>query len=402
METPKNCILYDWLTFSAPGWTFDRAVDFLNLRRDGWVKGLASRYHYAERAQLNGVHVHYTPESLVGKYNAGVCVELSGQGCRCFETFSGMDMQELCDKVRAAGLHVSRVDVAYDDFDGHIDIQKMASQAHDFHFTSRLQTRKIVDEARISETEVSGVTVSHGSRQSRIFIRCYDKKYERGRFDLDHWVRLEIMFRDENAVGFLDAPGGIGEKWAGVLRNYLMYREPSSDTNKRRWEVSPWWSELLGAAEALKVSSKKDLDYNISKFREYIYGHMRKSFLTMMKIDGPFLFMLNMLRNASEIELNDKQSELVRRFGHADPNDLQRFQDFLDEFWKEIHPHDFDPAAYGNDEWSLGDSLQAQQAERFLEQKRQDAQNTELENDAASFDPDELGGDQSDGEPDSL
>lgn len=368
MDCPNNCILYDWLTFSNLAWTYDDAVDFLNLRGDGWVMGLASRYRYAERAQLNGIHIHFTPESLAGKYNAGVCVELSGQGCRAFETFSGMTMQQLCDRVRGLGLNVSRLDVAYDDFSGLIDIDKMAVQAKKFYFTSRLQVRKIVDESKISESEIAGVTVSHGSRESRIFIRCYDKKYERSRFDLDHWVRLEIMFRDENAVGFLDAQGGIGEKWAGVLRNYLMYRDPSEDSNKRRWEVSGWWSELLGNAEALKVSSKKDLEYNISKYRDFVYKHMQRTFFTMMQIDGPYMFFEMMLRGMSEDGLNDYQREMIRRYKHSDSSEFDRFKDMALEVSHQLikEKYGVDPAAFGNDEWSLGDSVQADQAQKFL------------------------------------
>lgn len=334
----ENCILYDWLTFSSPLFDLDSIKDFLGLfGMSGWVDNLPSRYHYAHRAQLNGIHIHYTPADNPGKYNPGVCVEFSGSGCRFFETVSQLDMQGLCDLLISSGFHVSRVDVAYDDFQGFIDLQQMAGQASRFEFTSRCQAREIVDSSKISDSKDSGLSIMHGSRSSHIFIRCYDKRYERSRFDLPHWVRLEIMLRDANAVGFLQASGSIGEKWAGVLNNYLAYRDPTEDTNKRRWPVSEWWKTLLSSAERLSVASRKDEDYNLNKFREFVYHHMSKTFYTALMVDGP-VFVLSMLKQSvkSVDELSFKHQEIIRRFSHSDLDQIHRFLDFCSQFESEL------------------------------------------------------------------
>lgn len=338
-EVPENCILYDWLTFSSPFIELADVQFFLGLDgQSGWVYDLPSRYHYAHRAQLNGVHIHYTPFDVTDKkYNSGCCVEFSGSGCRFFETVSHMDMQALCDQVVARGFNVSRVDIAYDDFSGLIDIEKMAEQASRFEFTSRLQAREVINSSKISESETSGISITHGSRSSHIFIRCYDKKYERSRLDLQHWVRLEIMLRDVNASGFLTATGSIGEKWSGVLNNYLQYRDRADDSNKRRWKISQWWLDLLSSAERLRLAVRKDEEYNVSKFRDFVYHHMKKTFLTALALDGP-VFVLSMLSGsmASMDTLSIKQQEIIRRFSSCDRDQLQRFIDFCQQFYSEL------------------------------------------------------------------
>lgn len=326
----ENCILYDWLTFSVPDFDLDSVLAFLNLPTGlSWSTGLGSKLKYGERWAFQGISVHFTSTLDSRRLNAGVCVEMSGQGCRAYETYSGHSMSDLVSRVRSAGYSVTRVDIAYDDFEGKIDLDHMADQARDFHFTSRLQRRKIVDESQISDLELAGLTVSHGSKSSRIYIRCYDKRIERNAMDLyPHWVRLEIQLRDENAIGFLDAPEDIGTKFAGVLRNYLSYRDPSpTDSNKRRWKESSWWTELLGAVQAIKISSSKDVDYNKDHFDEFVYGHLHNVIRTAVLCDGAEGFLRRVF--AYDEKLPSKYMKLLETSGCSDSAELQSFFDVL-------------------------------------------------------------------------
>lgn len=325
-----NCILYDWLTFSLPDFSLQETIAFLNLPDNlNWQEGLGSRLFYAERRAFSGISIHSTSDLDSRRLNAGCCVEMSGQGCRAYETYSGKSMSDLISRVRSAGLSVSRVDVAYDDFQGLIDIQLMAAQAREFHFTSRLQARKIVDESQFSDIEVAGLTVSHGSKSSRIYIRCYDKRIERNAMNIyPHWVRLEIQLRDENAVNFLDYPVDLGSKFAGLLRNYLLYRDPvDSDSNKRRWPVSSWWSDLLGDIESISVSSKKDLDYNKDRFDDFVFDHMHNVIKTGVLLYGPVQFLRRVFGFSDDMPT--KYKRLLSEYSVADPKDLQRFFDFM-------------------------------------------------------------------------
>lgn len=325
-----NCIIYDWLTFSLPDFSLQETLSFLNLPDTiQWDEGLGSRLFYAERRAFSGISIHFTSDLDSRRLNAGCCVEMSGQGCRAYETYSGKSMSDLISRVRSAGLSVSRVDVAYDDFQGLIDIQHMAAQAREFHFTSRLQARKIVDESQFSDIEVAGLTVSHGSKSSRIYIRCYDKRIERNAMNIfPHWVRLELQLRDENAVNFLDNSDLLGFKFSGVLKNYLLYRDPvKTDTNKRRWPVSRWWSNLLDDIDVISIASKKDLDYNRDRFDDFVFDHMHNVIKTAVLLYGPVEF-LRRVFGFSE-DMPTKYKRLLSEYASADPAELQRFFDLI-------------------------------------------------------------------------
>ena len=326
-----NCLLYDWLTFTLPDLTLQETLSFLNLPDNiSWTEGLGSRLFYAERRAFSGLSIHSTPDLDSRRLNKGCCVEMSGQGCRAYETYAG-SMSSLISRVRDAGYSVSRVDIAYDDFSGVIDLDRMAQQARDFHFTSRLQARKVVDSSEFSDLEISGLTVSHGSKSSNTFFRCYDKRVERNAFNIfPHWVRFEIQLRDVNASGFLDLPGDLGSKFAGLLRQYLLYRDPiESDSNKRRWPVSSWWSDFLGSAEAISVASSRDLDYNKDRFDEFVYDHMHNVIKTAILLDGPIAF-LRRVFGFSE-GLPSKYQRLLSQFSVADNSELQKLFDLLSQ-----------------------------------------------------------------------
>lgn len=325
-----NCIIYDWLTFSLPDFSLQETLSFLNLPDTiRWDEGLGSRLFYAERRAFSGISIHSTSDLDLRKLNKGCCVEMSGQGCRAYETYSGKSMSDLISRVRSAGLSVSRVDVAYDDFQGLIDIQHMAAQAREFHFTSRLQARKIVDESQFSDIEVAGLTVSHGSKSSRIYIRCYDKRIERNAMNIfPHWVRLELQLRDENAVNFLDNSDLLGFKFSGVLKNYLLYRDPvKTDTNKRRWPVSRWWSNLLGDIDTISIASKKDLDYNRDRFDDFVFDHMHNVIKTAVLLYGPVVFLRRVFGYSEDMPT--KYKRLLSEYASADPAELQRFFDLI-------------------------------------------------------------------------
>lgn len=331
-----NCLLYDWITFSSPCLCLSECIKWLGLPSNlDWEKQLGSRLRYRYRDFFHGISIHYTPEDDDKKLNPGVCVEMSGSGCRAFETYTNSDIGALIERIKAYGYHVSRLDIAYDDFSGVIDLETMANQARNFWFTSRLQRCAILSESKISETEIAGLTVGHGSKSSRIYIRCYDKRYERSAIDeLEHWVRFEIQLRDENAMGFINFSAPLGAKFSGVISNYLNYREQGIDENKRRWKLSPWWVSFLGDCEKISISSKKTEDYNRDRFNAYIWS-LRNVIKTAILLEGPSKFLADMI--AGSEALPARYDQLIRECGVHDLNEIRRFMEFYE---KEIANHD--------------------------------------------------------------
>lgn len=343
VDFQENCILFDWLTFSIPVFPdellgrsgsachalWSDVAAFLGLETQDWNADLTSSLCYEFRAACGGISIHYTTpfydSSASGKKrNLGFCVEMSGQGVRFFETFGKGSVPDLLRQILAFstkyGWNCSRLDLAYDDFTGLINLSVMADQAQVYAFTSRSQSRKIFRESS-SDPEADAITVCHGSRSSNIFIRCYDKRLERSRLDVPHWVRLEIQFRHENAIGvikFLQADS-VGNVFSGVLSNYLIYRDPNpSDSNKRRWDVSPWWEKLLRGIAPIMITEKKTVEYNFEDVQKWVHGTMSSAVKTLLALEGDSAFLD--YAKSTEKEIPEKYKKLLRDYGKDSPD----------------------------------------------------------------------------------
>lgn len=284
----KNALLYDWFTVSFSGVDKETIIHVLGMDSYPWqTADNGSRLKYASRLYFDGVSVHWTPDNDF-KHNAGVCLEMSGHGCRDFETFGHGDWLQLFDFVKLTGGQVSRIDIAFDDFTGLIDLNCMAAFARKFWFTSRSQKVRIMEESEDGEPDHLGISVCHGSKSSDLYLRCYDKRVEKHAWEIPHWVRFEVQLRHDNCQGFLDAPGFLGERFRGVIANYLNYRCPHPDrlSNKRTWEVCPWWSRFLQGAAALSVNQKKDVEYNKDRLEKHVYGRNHNCLATSILADG--------------------------------------------------------------------------------------------------------------------
>lgn len=126
---PENCLVVDWLTVvcNTSGIGFEHLVNCLGMFNLNWLHKEGSFRNYARRAEWGKITIHYTPPEYEtipdASYNVGCCMELSGQGCREYESFGRGDWAALIYgfmELKEAGIDVrfSRLDIAYDDFRG--------------------------------------------------------------------------------------------------------------------------------------------------------------------------------------------------------------------------------------------------------------------------------------------
>ena len=92
-----------------------------------------------------------------------------------------------------------------------------------------------------------------------MYMRIYDKARERGFEDGRHWVRCELVLKQDHATNFLINQEPLGVKFRGVIYNYFRFVTPlKTDANKRRWKMRKYWSVFLDGAEKISVFSKKE------------------------------------------------------------------------------------------------------------------------------------------------
>lgn len=343
-EDRKNCVIIDWLSFSHKLLTVDEMIAVLGLSGESWVDEEHSKLRYERRKIFLHITVHYTPVRYVPGsicqtvpstiYNPGVCVEFSGQGCREFEEFSSVGWSDLLTWIHdessnevkcampAEGLpfpdvvmqisvprsckvcQISRLDLAYDDFDGVLNINTLAECTRLHNYTSLLSKHSIIEDSEINNPDHTGISVCFGSRSSNVFFRFYDKRVERAAWDLEHWVRAEIQLRSAAAVGALDCLcSGMpcGELHSNICYRYLNFRDPGSDSHKDRWHICQWWLDFLESVVSIALFSRKDVEYNKNRMDNYAYKQNHNHTLTELACDGIGAYLLRLLEFREQI-----------------------------------------------------------------------------------------------------
>ena len=211
-----NLVMYDWVSITSKIHSPQNFIELLGMQNVSWelVKGARG---YMDRLYWGSISIHYN-----GREDMGVWLEMSGQGCRSFETFGNGDYESLFDEVRqnSGEMNLTRLDVAFDDHEGLLDFGVLLEDTRSFDYVSKAR-RWDISESWDDLKRVKGYSIYHGRKVSEILIRIYDKAAERGFDDGRHWIRVELQLRDSRALAFLDASGEIGDRFSGVLRNYL-------------------------------------------------------------------------------------------------------------------------------------------------------------------------------------
>lgn len=310
-----NRVMYDWLTFTTKIHSLPDVIDLLGLQSVKFQQ-MKGRYCYQDRLNYDGINIMYN-----GREEMGICVELSGQGCRDFETYGNGDYKSIFDLIVAnwnekpekRDMSITRLDVAYDDYIGLLDLNYLMAAVQKGEYVSRLKR------AGVNWDNTDGCTVYHGSKkQSKFYIRIYDKLIEQTvikKRDIDksikHWVRCEIQMRDDCARGFIKLPNDIRKNYFDVLNNYLRYVVSSDNSsNKRMVATSPEWLRFIESWETVSIFDKPGVNYNFSNLFGYVNNQLSGAIATYIDVLGVTQFMQNINRAQKEKPLNPKYERI--------------------------------------------------------------------------------------------
>lgn len=307
-----NCLLIDWfaVTFRKPGISVFDILELIGMPEDISFQEFPGRYYYAKRLTFGHINIYY---DHYREENNFPLLEMSGQGCREFETFSKYGFEYLLNLVQdTENYHMSRIDIAYDDHAGILDIKKIMLDGFHQNYVGRSAVVTLIDEIR---KHLNGFSLTTGSKSSDLYMRIYDKARERGFEDGRHWIRVELVLKQDNATNFIINEEPLGIKFRGVIHNYFRFVTPlKSDINKRRWKMRKYWSVFLDGAEKISVFSKKEVDYNLSRLHQYVFGQSGNSVYTYIKCVGLTNFIETLLTHDSKI--NKKQKMLIDECKH--------------------------------------------------------------------------------------
>lgn len=307
----ENCILVDWFSASTKIYDPVSLIDYLGLEAESF-QHIHGFYGYADRLYFGGISIHY---NHAVNDSSEVLLEMSGKGCRQFETSSSVSFMHLFDDVKNGDFNITRLDIAYDDIDkdggnGLLDIQKILMYTLHQRFVSKWGGGELLDGFKINgnnEPMTHALTVQFGSNQSDIKLRIYDKAQERGGLGY-HWIRAEIVFKRERALEFITqclSGKSIGTLYAGCLRNYLRFIR-LDHSRRERCSVIGWWDNFLNHAEAVKLFTKKDIDYNLDRVCSYVLGQAGNSIMVFLICYGVEELLNDIVNRKSELNLNQR------------------------------------------------------------------------------------------------
>lgn len=302
----ENLVLYDWVSITSKIHSPEQMISLLGMENVTWEQ-IKGAHGYKDRLYWNCISIHYN-----GSDDMGVWLELSGQGCRAFETFGHGDYEFLFSVVlqNPEQMKFTRLDVAFDDHTGLLDMNTLISDALASNYVAKATSWEVVQSNK-------GTSVIIGSRQSPILIRIYDKAAERNLTDGSHWVRIELQLRDERATEFaryqMKHNFEVGETFAGVLLNYLRFVVPDEmDSNKWRWPLTNYWSDVVGAACAIPIYVKPGVTYNLLNCEEFVYGQCGNAISALLQVYD-FKTFLDKLQHRKS-RPNPKYTRMVKNY----------------------------------------------------------------------------------------
>lgn len=308
----NNKIIYDWITFTTQIHSVEQCIHLLGLNDVEFLNLGHGFYGYKDGITFEGITILSN-----GKEGMGVCVQLSGQGCRSFETYGSGDFDGLFKLILENHsfesderlMNLTRLDIAYDDFQGLLDLDVLISETSKGNYVSRFHDWEYT-------VGTKGKSIYFGSKKSDTFFRCYDKKAERNREDLDHWVRFEMKLSGVSAIGFISLDDTIENKYFAVLNNYLRFVTPSGDdSNKRRWKTADYWQKFLEYNESISIFCKPGTEYNIFRLDGFVFNQAGAAIETMIDILGMSAFMQRLKEHSREKKKSAKYRQLEKIHG---------------------------------------------------------------------------------------
>ena len=140
----SNVFLIDWLTVTFMDISADMVQLMLGLSGEAWTTKQIFKNGYPVDTFFGNIHIWWGADDpqyykdgfneqgkwitaeMKARNDMGVCLNLSGQGCRTFEEHSTVGWMSLFEMIEKYHGNITRLDLAYDDHMGVIDIYRFA------------------------------------------------------------------------------------------------------------------------------------------------------------------------------------------------------------------------------------------------------------------------------------
>jgi len=285
--------------------------DFKETKGNGILK-------YSHGLWFDGITIYYNKKQDSNGFHYDFFVNMSGQGCRRYETIQGEEFDwvvffkwiqsnfPLCS-------HFSRIDIAVDVKDKMVPTMKSI-----IRYTE--ERKYISNMRRVATGHMAEEWVYFGSPQSDTRLRIYNKALERGLAESEKWVRFECQLRNESAKRFLNHLnncGSLGVAYRDFLNETVRYTEQSNidvlqNHNQSRISMAKWWLKFTEGAAKFTKFETVGVEYNYMHLEKYVdrqAGNMLAAYVDANEGDiSPLLEIIS----RHGVSINDRQRQAVR------------------------------------------------------------------------------------------
>ena len=241
------------------------------------------------------------------RLDMGVHVDISARGLGELARLCGGDICGVLRYMVDLGFKFGRVDLAFDDHEGLLDMDTIAASLLSGDVSTRWQRETF---SRIRKIASRGDTINIGSRASDACLRIYDKAAQQGADG--HCVRCELELKHERAHAAVELllSEGVGAL-LGVLRSYIEFKEPGGlDSCITRRRAASWWLRFLSWCEKCRLSlpsSGRSLD----KVAGWLSRQVAPSLALLMRAESGAVDWLYDLIRDGDRRLKDYQLALL-------------------------------------------------------------------------------------------
>lgn len=320
----KCQILVDWLTFSVKRKEPREVIrEFLGLDPSLFQEEGYGLMGYTRVLKFSNILVCYEPREDGYFQDMGICVSMSGNGCRTFESLSKLSGQKqglessafpaLFQLLMAEeGANISRIDIACDDRDGYLDMDEIVHKIQTNEVNSRMAKRSVI--VSYDGAQRGGTTVYLGAPSSDFRVRIYDKAKEEG---IDgHWIRVELVMRHKNSAAFVAQAvdcESVGKLAAQVINDKFSFID-RDDTNITRCTVCSWWLRFVDELEAVRLVARCVIQHRVEQIDDWVIHQVGPSLAVLFRTLGwPHLFEL--AKDAGK-RLSGQQKALVSDYNN--------------------------------------------------------------------------------------
>ena len=317
-ENPLMAMI-DYLRVSFKTHDIDLILEkVVHLKKDYMEHKESGFYGYIGTYQLDNIKVFYS-HSLDER---GILVEMSGKGCRQFESFLKARNKTWFDFFRDCLENKGRfprLDIAIDDKKTYFEIPMILEKIKDGEAISQFRKSDYNGSLNIEDGDYRGTTIYFGSKQSEVYLCFYQKNYEQSnKFNVPveefgDWNRYELRLKNDRAhnaiLGILEYENLLHVA-KGIIKNYLRFVEKGDSESRQFWVTSSFWEEFLSDVEKLKLFTKPD-DKFYEKSKNWFMKYGVRT-MKMVRIVDDTLGTTDLQDVEEETELNPKQEHMMK------------------------------------------------------------------------------------------